>query len=476
MSNNPADTSLHGDLRGSLRIRLLVGTLFWIAASVLVAGWGLGSLFRQHVAAQFHAELVTHLDQLAANLALDAQGRPVLTLPLSDPRLSRPYSGCYWQVDEIGASAEGDPMGSGLLRSRSLWDFVLAAPGDSPADGELHQHRITGPAGEALGLVERSVRIDEAPQGQQRVFRLIAAADERKMDEPVANFNGMLWLALGVLSSGLVAAALVQVLIGLAPFGKLREALARVRRGETQTLAGEYPTEVRPLIEDFNAVLTQNAEVLARARTQAGNLAHALKTPLSVLANAAEARNDDFSRRVIEQVDVARKQIDYHLTRAQAAAAFRLPGVRTVLAPVVNGLVRTMRRIHAGRELDLVVAPLPENLVFRGETQDLQELLGNLIDNACKWATRRVEIAARSEGGWLVVTIDDDGRGLEADYREAVLRRGVRTDEEVPGSGLGLAIVYDLAQLYGGAIELANSRLGGLRAVLTLPAAGSPQG
>lgn len=465
-------------LRGSLRSRLLLGTLVWIAATIVAAGWGLGSLFRQHVTAQFHAELLTHLDQLTANLALDAEGRPVLALPLSDPRLSRPYSGCYWQVDGMDAGAAA----SGLLRSRSLWDFVLAAPADSPADGEIHRHRIVGPEGRPVGMVERSVRIDDAADGRPRVFRLIAAADEREMEEPIARFNGTLWLALGVLAAGLAAAALVQVVVGLSPLDKLRASLGKVRGGETPRLDGDFPAEVMPLVDEFNSVLAQNAEVVERSRTQAGNLAHALKTPLSVLANAADAaggndgsggRGDarELARLVAEQVETARKQVDYHLARAQAAASVRVPGTRTPLLPVVDELARTMRRIHAERGLDLHVGEVPASLAFRGEVQDLQEMLGNLLDNACKWAAHEIRIGARRQGEMLEIVIDDDGEGIPAGQRDAVIRRGVRADEQVPGSGLGLSIVDDLARLYGGHVELADSPLGGLRAVIVLPAA-----
>jgi signal transduction histidine kinase len=454
--------------RGSLRIRLLAGTLFWIAASIVIAGWGLGNLFHRHVEAQFYAELKTHLDQLTAQLTLDEHGRPTLTQPLSDPRLSRPYSGCYWQIDLID-----DTTGRGPLRSRSLWDHVLAAPPDALADGETHRHRIAGPEGKTLGMIERSVRIDDTPAGKPGFFRLIAAADESLMSEPVAHFNGALWLALGVLGAGLTVAALVQVFVGLAPLRKLHAALGKVRSGDTQGLEGEFPVEIMPLIEEFNTVLAQNAEVVERARTQAGNLAHALKTPLSVLANAASSKDKqhtELARLVSDQVNIARQQVDYHLARAQAAATTRMPGAKTALLPIMEGLARAMRRIHAERQIEVVIKPFAESLSFRGETQDLQEMLGNLLDNACKWAARKVELNARQNGAILIITMDDDGMGLAADQRNAVLRRGIRADEQVPGSGLGLAIVDDLARLYGGQVELADSPLGGLRSVLTLPA------
>ncbi|MBI4754414.1 MAG: sensor histidine kinase [Betaproteobacteria bacterium] len=450
-------------LRGSLRIRLLATTLVWIAASIVFAGWGLGSLFRSHVAAQFNAELGTHLDQLTAHLVLDGQGRPTLSVPLSDPRINRPFGGLYWQIDRI--AGPGMLAVDALLRSRSLWDQVLAVPADVPMDGEVHQHRIAGPDGTMLGAVERAVRIDDVS------LRLIVAADERLMIEPVSRFNGALWLALGVLGLGLAFAALLQVVVGLAPLRQLRRALGRVRGGDARQMEGAFPAELMPLVEEFNSVLTQNADVVERARTQAGDLAHALKTPLSVLANAAHGKDDHLARLVVGQVEMARKQVDYHLARAQAAAAVRVPGARTPVRAAVDGLVRTMQRIHAGRRLALVVHPTAPDLLFRGEEQDLQEMLGNLLDNACKWAASRVEIHARIDGDRLDIGVEDDGPGIASDQREAMIRRGVRADEQVPGTGLGLAIVDDLARLYGGRVTLAESPLGGLEARLILPAA-----
>ncbi len=474
--------------RGSLRLRLLAGTLFWIAASIVAAAWGLSSLFREHVATQFHAELKTHLNQLTAHLALAAEGRAALAMPLSDPRLSLPYSGLYWQVDALPAEGASTPAGAALagqLRSRSLWDSVLAVPPDAPADGEIHQHRVAGPGGDWLGMVERVVRIDEGSDaaagtgaaagatGLKRTagaFRLIVAADETLMLEPARRFDGALWLALGILAAGLVVAALVQVFVGLAPLRKLRAALGRVRDGDAQRLEGRFPSEITPLVDEFNTVLAQNAEVVERARTQAGNLAHALKTPLSVLANAAGGKDDELARLVIAQVDTAKRQVDYHLARARAAATLRVPGARTPLRPALEALLRTMRRIHAERRLELLLHAIPASLAFRGEEHDLQEMLGNLLDNACKWARTRVEVAAGREDERLLITIDDDGPGIAAGERAAVLRRGVRADEQVPGTGLGLSIVDDLAQLYGGALRLAASPLGGLRVTLSLPA------
>ena len=464
-------------VRASLRVRLLVGTLAGIAVAIAVAGWALGGLFQQHVAQQLTAQLTTHLDQLTAGLGMDATGAPRLSSALSDPRFRKPYSGLYWQVDRavsdtgLGFSAAAEP-----LRSRSLWDDVLKLPADTPADGEVHQHRIPGPDKTGLSVVERVVTIDEGPGAGGATFRLAVAADERQMVEPIDRFNGMLWLALGLLGAGLALVAVVQVMIALLPLRRLRGALAAVREGRQLRLEGSFPSEVQPLVEEFNSVLAENAAVVERARTQAGNLAHALKTPLSVMANATNGRADEVAQLVAAQVEVARKQVDYHLSRSRVAASARVPGARTPVRPVLDGLVRVMRRIHAGRELELEVIGSGQAIDFRGEEQDLQEMLGNLLDNACKWARHRVAVSFAIDDGRLALVIDDDGAGIAGDARERVLDRGERADEQVPGSGLGLAIVDDLAHLYDGWVELADSPLGGLRAVLILPVAAWRQG
>ena len=453
-------------LRNSLRIRLLAGTLVWIVISILVAGWGLGQLFHQHVEAQFDVELKNHLDQLTAQLILDEQNQAQVRLLPSDPRLNKPLSGLYWQIDRIPAADE-QPV-KAVLRSRSLWDETLTVPADTPADGEIHQHRIEGPQGVALRVVERTVTIDT------HSLRLMTAANESLMTVPVEDFKGHLWMALGILGMGLTLAALMQVFVGLAPLRSMQNALGRVRHGDARNMEGTFPNEIMPLVNEFNTVLAQNAEVVERARTQAGNLAHALKTPLSVLANAANApekRDDDLARLVASQVDTVRKQVDYHLSRAQAAASVQVPGMRTAVEPVIRGLVRVMQRVYADRNLEFAVVSADVTLVFRGEEQDLQEMLGNLIDNASKWANSRIEIQARAEQERLTISVDDDGKGIVPDKRDTVLQRGVRVDQQVSGSGLGLAIVDDLARMYGGQLTLADSPLGGLRASLSLPGA-----
>jgi signal transduction histidine kinase len=457
----------------SLRIRLLAGTLVWIVATIAIAGWSLSGLFRQHVAEQFRAGLEMQLEQLTANLTIGEDGKPTLTMPLSDPRLSRPYSGLYWQVDSLNKIQENtqDPTQRGVLRSRSLWDSVLEVPGDIVANGKIHEHQVTGPDGAPLGMIERVVYPTEQPE---QPLRLIVAADARLISEPVERFNGLLAWSLGILGIGLIAAAFMQVVIGLRPLGKLRSALTAVQEGESKQIEGRFPLEVQPLVDDFNEVLAHNARIVNHARTQAGNLAHAVKTPLTILANAAARPDPQLPQLVSEQVAMARRQVDYHLARARAAAAATVPGVRTAVRPVVDSLLRVMERLYRDKEVSATITDDTIEPVFRGEQQDLQEMLGNLLDNAWKWARSRIGVSFQADGDRLIIMVDDDGPGLEQERRIAVLARGVRADERVPGTGLGLAIVNDLAELYDGALALETSPPGGLRVILTLPGVSPP--
>ena len=455
--------------RGSLRLRLLLGTLAWILLTIGLAGWGLNTLFRDHVSRQFFAELRMHLNQLSASLSFDANGQPVLDTALSDPRLTRPYSGLYWQVDRLSDNSAASTQTR--LRSRSLWDFVLTVPTDSPADGEEHEHRLAGPDGKSLLMIERVLRSEELP-GESA--RLIVAANEDLLAEPVARFTTPLLLALALLAGGLAIAAITQVVVGLRPLNRLRDELSGLREGRQTTLKGDFPSEVQPVVDELNDVLTRNLAFVERARSQAGNLAHAIKTPLTVMANAANAESGPLADTVITQIAAARQQVDYHLARARAAAAAQLPGQSCLLRPAIEGLLRVMNRLHVERGLVIELHECSDQLVFQGEAQDAQEMLGNLLDNACKWAASRVQVSAISTDNTLCIEIDDDGQGIAPDQEARLLQRGVRGDERVPGSGLGLAIVDDLAHLYGGHLDLLKSPLGGLRARLYLPLGRQP--
>jgi signal transduction histidine kinase len=470
----------------SLRFRLLAATLSGLAVATLLAGLVLAGIFRSHVMRQFEAGLAQQLDQLTARLEFDAGGQPVIDVDsLSDPRWQRPYSGLYWQLDERARDAPGARDRPGVLRSRSLWDTSLQLQADALADGSVHVHEGTGPQGARLLMLERTVQADAAPGSR---WRLVVAADLHEVAEAVGRFNGVLALSLAVLAGLLALAAWAQVTVGLRPLRALQQSLHALQQGRSARLQGRFPAEVQPLVDDFNRVLEHQAAGVERARTQAGNLAHALKTPLSVLEQAAAREAPGVASAAVpgqpapptlpalvrEQVAVARRHVDGHLARARVAATRALPGQRTPVAPVARGLLRVMDRVHAARGLRLQLQASDE-VCFAGEEQDLQEILGNLLDNACKWARSSVTLHAEPLPGAspprLRIQVQDDGPGIDAGQRLAVLGRGVRLDESVPGSGLGLAIVQDLVGLYGGSMDLQPGTDGGLCVRLELPLA-----
>ncbi|WP_284617725.1 sensor histidine kinase [Aquabacterium humicola] len=457
----------------SLRWRMLAATLLALVLALVLSGGALARLFRQEAMRQFEATLAAQLDQLTARFDLDAEGRPQIDeARLTDPRWSRPYSGLYWQID----AASGVQLERAVLRSRSLWDTALQAPADAIADGALHLHTLAGPEGAELRVLERTVRRADAATGAQRSWRLLVAADTAPARAAAHRFDRALGASLLALFALLGIAALVQVAIGLAPLRTLQRALQALDGGAAQRLDGRFPAELQPLVDHFNAVLDRNAEIVARARTQAGNLAHALKTPLAAMAQQADAAGRDpaaaadLPALVREQVAQARRHVDWNLARARAAAAQGLPGVRTALEPVLRDLVRVLSRLHAARTINLHVDALPVDAAFAGEQEDLQEMLGNLLENACQWARSEVRVSVSPQApGRLAITIEDDGPGIEASRRAQVLARGARLDESVPGSGLGLSIVKEIAGLYGGSLTLERGTAGGLRAVLVLP-------
>ena len=458
--------------RRSLRFRLLAATLLAMLAALALAGLLLSGLFRDHVMRQFSRALTDQLDQITARLEFDPAGQPQLDARLlTDPRWSRPYSGLYWQIDR----ADATPM-NGVLRSRSLWDTTLKPPADALADGEVHLHEVAGPDDATLMLVERTVAHDGPTPASWRVS---VAADTSETAEAVSRFTGVLAASLAILLGLLGAAAVAQVAVGLAPLRALQRALIAVHEGRSQRLDEAFPTEVQPLVDDFNRVLDRNAEIVTRARTQAGNLAHAIKTPLTALSQAAASAKrspqavTDLAVLVDEQVSVARRHIDWHLARSRAAAAHGMPGARAAVEPAIDGLIRVMQRVHAERGPVIRCDPIEADLAFAGEVQDLQEVVGNLIDNACKWARSSVHVAAwpepRPDGRRLRIAVEDDGPGIDADRRASVMARGARLDESVPGSGLGLGIVRELVSLYGGSVSLGSASSGGLRVDLELP-------
>jgi signal transduction histidine kinase len=269
-----------------------------------------------------------------------------------------------------------------------------------------------------------------------------------------------------------IAAGLFVVRRGLSPFLTMRDRLLAVRDGRKVRLEGDYPVEVAPLVDDLNALLEERERRVAHAIAKAGDLAHGLKTPLAILAQDIEradaAGQQELAASIRRQVERMRRQIDWHLAQARATAG-AVPGARANVADAARRLARTMERLYADRALVIAVRIAPDYVV-RVPVEDLEEMVGNLLDNACKWAASSVIVSAAFDGARIIIDVDDDGAGLNPSMRDQVLQRGVRADEGAPGSGLGLAIVRDLAEAYGGSVTLTRSAEGGVRAQLTLPA------
>jgi signal transduction histidine kinase len=440
----------------SLALRLVLGAGLWIAAALLAGGIALSALFRGYVEQSFDARLTVLLESLVAVAELGTDGNLALSRGVGEPRFEQPLSGWYWQI------AAGDRP---VLRSRSLWDETLPTRAE-PATTAAVASEIAGPDGQALRLLERDIALP----GSASRFRFAIAGDRSEIEAAVGRFKRTLAWSLGLLGAGLLLALLIQIRYGLQPLRRMRHAVVAVRTGRANRLEGEFPVEIAPLSDELNTLIEHNAAVLERARTQVSNLAHALKTPLSILANDAAAGTGPLAESVGRQIGIMRRQVDHYLARARTAAAARVLGVRTELAPVVEDLRRTLARIHVERNI-AIETDVPTGLGVRGERQDLEEMLGNLADNGCKWAKARVLIAARREGTRVLCTVDDDGPGLPEAQRAAAFDRGKRLDESVPGTGHGLAIVREIAELHDGSVGLEASPLGGLRAVLLLPAA-----
>lgn len=458
-----------GGTAASLRVRLLLWAALWISGALVVAGFVLTDLFRAHVEAQIVRGLHDHLRQMAGSLRLARNGEIgpyALERPLTDPAFRKPYGGLYWQVSDRESHA--------LIRSRSLWDTVLDLPPDPVLDGQVDRHDVVGPDGRNLIALELTVRL---PRDIQLV-RLVVGRDDRALTEPVRDFAVTLAVSLTVLASALITAAYAQVHLGLRPLARIHRALARLRTGgEGQRLDRDFPAEILPLVDDLNALMDHNDQVLERAWTQAGNLAHGIKTPLTVIANECDrlekAGQGESAEILRQQLATAGHYVDLELARARSAASGAAARAQTPVRVSAEAIKRTLERLFTDRGIAITVDAAPD-LLFPGERRDLDEVLGNLMENACKWAKSKVEVAAQTEEGALVITVDDDGPGLAPEERDAVFQRGHRLDEMAPGTGLGLSIVRDIASLNGGSVHLDSSTLGGTRAVLTFPGPTAP--
>ncbi|WP_375273430.1 ATP-binding protein [Methylorubrum thiocyanatum] len=450
--------------RRSIAVRLAVSSFLSSTAILVIAAFILTTLYRENTERAFDSRLLVFANNLATDLVSPSDPE-TRSFSLGDPRFDLPLSGWYWQVGRPDAKPRD------LRTSRSLVGVPLKGPDQAGTAtiGQIRQGYGKGQDDRTLRIVERDV--DVGADGRYTV-RVAGPADEIVND--VERFRFSLFMTFGLLGFSLAATALLQIRFGLAPLRKLRTALGTIRRGEADRIDGEYPRDIAPLAGEINLLIETNREILERARTQVGNLAHALKTPLSIIVNEAGSSDapPELSEKIREQAAVMRDQVNYHLDRARAAALAGTLGTSTDVEPALAGLVRTFGKIYRDKDIAYEVH-VPPGLRFRGEKQDFEEMIGNLVDNASKWATGRVSISAAPTNDHdyphLLVAVEDDGPGLPEEDRAAVLKRGRRLDETKPGSGLGLSIVADLAALYRGRFRLEAAALGGLRAVIEVP-------
>ncbi|MDB5510259.1 MAG: integral rane sensor signal transduction histidine kinase [Hyphomicrobiales bacterium] len=453
----------------SIATRLFLLAAFWSLVVLVLAGLGLTTIYRRNAEQAFDSRLGVYLRAIVADVATPGEDTRTEPGQLGDPQFELSLSGWYWQITRIDAGQSTVKASRSLFASRlpRLEDLGVAA-----REGGYRSGYAAGPDGRRLRIVERVIEVDD-----DRRFLIQVAANTEQIEEDIGRFRLALAATFLVLALALVGSTLLQVRLGLRPLRRLQSEVAAIRRGEGDRIGGGFPPDLAPLANELNLLIASNREIVERARTHVGNLAHALKTPLSVIANEADAETSPLAERVKAQAATMRDQVTYYLDKARAAARSNVIGTVTDVVPAIEGLVRTFEKIYRERDLafDLQVQDVAK---FRGERQDLEEMIGNLLDNAGKWATSRIAIdLSRDDAGseadrfFLMIVIDDDGPGLSASQRAEAVARGRRLDETKPGSGLGLSIVADLAAVYGGSFALDTSPEGGLRARLRLPAA-----
>jgi signal transduction histidine kinase len=441
----------------SLRFRMILIATLWIIALLALGGFALDRVLNETLTTSFDEQLANNLNAMINSAELDEAGEVMLRRPLGDQRFSEPYSGLYWQV-----SGQGHPP----FPSRSLWDRQLKPPADPQRCLQPCRYESGEFPGEALRVIARSVRLP----GAREAFIFQVAQSSRDLQRQQARTRSILFWSLSVLGLGLIAMAGLQSTYGLAPLRRVSDAIAAIRSGRAKRVDAEFPSEIEPLVAEINELLAESEAQSEAARRHAGNLAHALKTPMSVLVGEARGRDDALARTIETQVQVMRRHVDHQLARARAAGRRSASTTRTPVLAVAQAIARTVSRIHQGR----VVIDIDgdADVHFRGERQDLEEMIGNLVDNAAVHGGGRVFITVAAAGAEVALSVEDDGPGIPADKRSRLFERGERLDTDKPGTGLGLAIVKDVAELYGGRVALGDSEdIGGLMVVLRLPAA-----
>ncbi|MCP8884240.1 HAMP domain-containing histidine kinase [Devosia sp. XJ19-1] len=447
-----------------LRKGSIAASLFWLSAAWLVlalvtTGILLTDLYSRALDTTLTETLDFHVESLTGAL-LETGDPQDPDIALADPRFERPRSGWYWIIRE----QNGDLVNL----STSVVGIELPGVG-AVADAQGRSTEITNdPFGTQLRMVERSVTLDA------QSYRITVAGNLTEILELVSDFRGQTFIVLGAVGVMLAAMSAFVARIALRPIALLSRAVEAVREGDSAEVSGTYPTEIAPLAEEVNELLRSNSQIIERARNQVGNLAHGLKTPIAVLRNEAHARKGALADVVSSETEKMSNMVSTYLERARLAARTSVVGKKADATMIMLRLTRVMRKIHP----DVTIAfqrPDASLHWFRGDEADLEEMAGNLLDNACKWSKGQVGVRLSSERGdkgtQLLVRIDDNGPGLSEADAQKVLRRGVRLDEKTPGTGLGLDIVKELVDVYGGSLELKRSQLGGLLVELRLPTA-----
>lgn len=451
----------------SLRLRLMISATLAILLALTIAGFGMVALFERHVERRIGSELGTYLNQMTARTVFDADGTATLGGKLADPRFDQVYSGLYWQI--------ADETAQRYTRSRSLWDTKLDLPQDVPPLGAIDVHDVDGPQGSLLRAHERRLVFDTG-RGE-KILRLTVAIDRGVVAALSANFAAEVTLSLLLLAAFLILAGWIQINVGLKPLSAIRRGLTAIAGGKTSRLDIDVPSEIAPLVDEVNSLLEVQGQAMARARDRAADLAHGFKTPLTaLLADAARLRgegNSTIADEIERTVTRMRGHIERELTRS------RIRNIRTWAAtevgPVVQGLIGTLKRTPGGEHIDFE-ARIDTGLTVRIERDDLNDILGNLLENAVRHARGKVQIRATRVGEGVRLDIEDDGKGIAEAQLKAVTDRGKRLDISAIGSGagpgigagLGLAIVSDVLDHYGQGLTLNRSALGGLKASFEL--------
>ncbi|RSD32534.1 ATP-binding protein [Vibrio pectenicida] len=433
--------------RLSLKSRLVLAAVVWLTAMIIAAGIMMPSQVYLYMQEDTKQQLAIYMDEIAAALEADEKGNLKLTSPLSDPRFTRPYSGFYWSAKTSKA----------LLRSRSLWDKTLTSKSE---------HDLLGARDEKLIYIDSTLYYPN----YSGPIEVTIGMDQQPIEDTVRNLMGQLWFILALLYIGVLTLITIQVQWSLSPLSKMHKELSQLRSGKKTQLDQEYPKEVAPVVSDLNALVFHYQELLERARHHAGNLSHALKTPLSVLKNEVATKDAVIQEQLRPSLEQIQNQIDYHLARARMAGAKNILSVSSCPSKRVDAISRAFDKVYADRGISLI-NELDSDLNVAVEQTDLNEMLGNIIENAYKWSESiiRVHSLQNSENPEIIdVIIEDDGVGIPEQKMAQVIHRGVRLDETIPGTGLGLNIVSEMAHSYRGKLTLDRSSLGGLKVILSM--------